>query len=161
MRLPLTVALVAGSLLASLPSAARAAESVTGAIPITVQFSHRTSLKVSKELLEFDVTTPDLPAVAEVEFSAAARAPRGAEVVLSVEAMRAIDGPGGAADVETSVTFAGDGEGTRSGTLDGNARNVAARWQGSGVRRGRVVFALRSAVRGTYRVPVSFVLSTP
>jgi hypothetical protein len=38
---------------------------------------------------------------------------------------------------------------------------VAGRWIGSGLRTGRLTFALRSAVAGTYSLPVRFVLSAP
>ena len=130
-------------------------------VTITAMFGSRTSLKVSSQLLQFDVTEPGRDAIATVDFSAGARTRQGEEVVLTVEPMRAIDGPGGAADVETALTFTGQGDGTLSGTLDPIAPTVAGRWHGSGLRTGRVTFALRVNAAGTYQVPVRFVLSTP
>jgi hypothetical protein len=59
------------------------------------------------------------------------------------------------------LTFNGEGAGTTSGSVTAEAPTVAGQWIGSGVRRGRLVFALRSSTRGTHIVPVRFVLSTP
>jgi hypothetical protein len=80
---------------------------------------------------------------------------------LSVEPLRAIDGPGGAADVETSLSFQGSGDGTLAGPLSPDTQAVAGRWLGSGLRTGRFVFSLRAAAPGSYTVPIRFVLSTP
>jgi hypothetical protein len=82
-------------------------------------------------------------------------------VVLSVEPLRAFDGPGGAADVVTAVSFSGVGEGTTSGALVQSQPSIAGRWTGSGLRTGTLVFVLRAAAPGTYLLPVRFVLSTP
>ena len=136
-------------------------ELATARIVVSAQFSSRTSLTVSSRILHFDVADPAQPAVAAVEFEAAARTATGGDVVLSVEPTRAIVGPGGAADVETAVTFEGDGEGTVAGALDPAAASVAGRWQGSGRRSGRLIFSLRAAAPGNYTLPVRFVLSTP
>ncbi len=112
-------------------------------------------------MLRFDVITPGQAATAEVEFSAGARTPSGAEVVLSMEPERAIEGPGGAADVESSLSFSGEGEGTTAGIVGSGAPTIAGRWSGSGLRSGRLVFSLRAGATGTYTLPVRFVLSTP
>jgi hypothetical protein len=128
---------------------------------VSVQFSSRTSLKVSTDTLQFDVAAPGSAATADIEFTAAARTHRSAEVLLSVEQVRGVLGPGGAADVESALTFAGQGNGTVSGTLGVVAPTVAARWTGSGLRDGRLVFALRASAPGRYVVPVRFVLSAP
>ena len=141
------------------PTAAAASDSATSSITITAVFESRTSLKVSSQLLQFDVANPDQPAMASVDFSAGARTRSGGDVVLTVEPLRGIEGPGGAADVETSVTFSGAGAGMLTGTLQG--ASVAGRWNGSGLRTGRLTFAVRAAAAGTYTVPVRFVLSTP
>ena len=75
------------------------------------------SLKVSTELLQFDVTGAGQAPEAIVEFSAAARTPQGGEVVLTVERAAPLNGPGGAADVETALTFSGVGDGVGTGEL--------------------------------------------
>src|SRR5215207_7929847 len=112
---------VAGLVMAvsALPAVCGAEESATTSLAVTAQFSSRTSLKVSSQLLQFAVAAPGEAALAMVEFSAGARTRPAAEVVLTVEAVRAVDGPGGAADTETAVSFSGEGEGTIAGALGG------------------------------------------
>jgi hypothetical protein len=153
--LPLLLAL---ALTAARPDVCLAAESAAASVVVTAQFGSRTALKVSTELLRFDVTTAEQPAVAVVEFSAAARTRESGEVVLTVERAGALIGPGGAADVETSLWVSMPGDG---GSLDPSAQVVAGRWVGSGKRAGQLAFRLRSAVPGMYSVPVRFVLSAP
>ncbi len=143
------------------PDVCLAAESATASVVVTAQFGSRTSLKVSTDLLQFDVTTADQSAVATVEFSAAARTRHGGEVVLTVEQVGPLSGPGGAADVETSLTVSVLGNGGSTGELDPSAQIVAGRWVGSGRRTGQLAFSLRSSVPGAYSVPVRFVLSAP
>ena len=128
---------------------------------MTARFDSRTSLSVSTQRLQFQVVNPDEPVTAIVDFSAAARTFAGGEVVLSVEPTRSLDGPGGAADIESGLTFTGEGEGTLGGVVRGDAPAVAGRWIGSGTRTGRLLFTLRAAAPGNYSVPVRFVLSAP
>lgn len=158
MRSPLLAAVVAVAMLAG--AAPSAASDARGAIVVTAVFGPRSALDVSTEVLRFDVTDPDQPATVALDFSAAIRTRSGAEVVLSVEQLRSLQGPG-AADVESSLTFAGEGEGTLPGILDSKGLAVAGRWAGSGRRAGRLVFSLRASAAGHYTVPVRFVLSTP
>ncbi len=146
---------------AGIPVMASAAETVSTAMTVEATFSSRTSLHVSADLLQFEIAAPGGLATAAVDFSAGARTRPEAEVVLSVEPLRGVDGPGGAADVESSVSFAGEGGGTLSGTLGAAATAVAGRWTGSGLRRGRLVFALHAEASGRYSLPVRFVLSAP
>jgi hypothetical protein len=138
-----------------------ASDRATAAVVVNAQFSARTSLKVSTRLLQFSVADPSQSATAAIDFSAGARTSSGSEVVLSIEAESAVDGPGGAADVETSVSFTGEGQGTLSGPMDTQAPAVAGRWSGSGRRTGRLVFSLRAGASGSYSLPVRLVLSTP
>ena len=151
------------ALLATALSAVAAfAEDVARAnVQVNVQVAARTSLKVSSELLQFDVTTPGAPATAAIDFSAGARTAAGSDIVLSVEPLHGIDGPGGAADVETAITVAGHGEGLLSGHLHPVKSTVVGRWNGSGLRTGRLVFTLRAHAPGNYAMPVRFVLSAP
>ena len=144
-----------------MPAPAGAADGASGVVVVSAQFGSRMSLKVSTDLLQFDVIAAGQPATAAVSFSAAARTRSGADVVLSVEPVRAIEGPGGAADVESALVFEGEGEGTVAGVVACSAPTVAARWSGSGLRTGRLVFTLKSRAPGSYTLPVRFVLSTP
>ncbi|MEX1127570.1 MAG: hypothetical protein WD227_10610 [Vicinamibacterales bacterium] len=136
-------------------------DSANGAVVVTARFGPRTSLTVSSRVLRFDVANPSDAVQAEVDFSAAARTQAGAEVVLSVEREQAVSGPGGAADVETSITFTGEGNGTMAGTVEGGSPAIAGRWTGSGRRTGRLIFSLRAGASGSYTLPVRFVLSSP
>ncbi len=144
-----------------LPHPAAAQNSASARVVINAQFSSHTSLKVSAQVLHFTVTDPAEPASVAVDFAAAARTGSGGEVVLSVEPVRALEGPGGAADAESAIGFAGAGDGTLSGTLDPVAPSIAGRWSGSGVRTGRLLFSLRASAPGSYTLPVRFVLSAP
>jgi hypothetical protein len=159
MRSRLVVMLV----LLALPGAtAAAAEDVARAsVSVNAQFTSRTSLKVSSELLRFEVVEAGATATASIEFSAGARTPSDGDVVLTIEPMRAIEGPGGAADVEASLSVSGEGQGLVAATVNPTSGTVIGRWQGSGLRAGRLVFALRTNATGSYSLPVRFVLSTP
>jgi hypothetical protein len=158
--LPIFVGLVAASVLAA-ASTVSAADRAAASVVVSAQFSSRTSLKVSTDLLHFDVAEPDRPATATVDFAAGARTQAGAEVLLSIEQRRAVQGPGGPSDLESSVSFAGEGAGTLDGALVATAPAVAGRWIGSGLRQGRLVFALRAGASGNYILPVRFILSAP
>ncbi len=140
---------------------ATAADTANASVVVNAQFSSRTSLKVSTELLQFDVARPDQPALAAIDFLAAARTQAGAEVVLSVEPLRGLEDPGGAAGVESSMTFAGEGDGTLGGVVASAGPTVAGQWVGSGRRAGRLLFSLRAGATGAYTVPIRFVLSAP
>jgi hypothetical protein len=138
-----------------------AAETVTRTLAVTARFESRTSLTISSELLRFDVLGPDQPASTVVEFSAAARTGSGGEVVLSVEPVSALTGPGDAPVANSLVSFSGEGQGTLRGVVSSIAPTIAGRWTGSGVRGGRLVFLLQAAVPGSYTLPVRFVLTAP
>jgi hypothetical protein len=157
--LPLLVTTLAALLYG--PAFAAASETATGNVVVTAQFATRTSLTVSTRLLHFDVTVPGEPATVAVDFSAGARTPSGAEVVLSVEPLLGLQGPGGAADVEAELSFSGIGDGAASGVMDARRPAIAGKWVGSGLRTGRLVFALRASASGSYSLPVRFVLTTP
>ena len=151
---------VAASVLAA-ASPVSAAETATASAVVSAQFSSRTSLKVSTDLLHFDVAGPGQAATATVDFAAGARTQAEAEVLLSIEQLHAVQGPGGASDLEWSVSFAGEGAGTLAGALVATGSAVAGRWIGSGLRQGRLVFALRAGASGNYILPVRFILSAP
>ena len=142
-------------------SQAHAAERATASVSVNVHIASRTSLKVSSQVLQFNVLEAGDVATASIDFSAGARVPAGGEVVLTVERLHSLDGRSGATDGETTVTFAGIGAGVTSGTIRCDEPSVAGRWQGSGKREGRLVFTMRASAARSYSVPVRFVLSTP
>jgi hypothetical protein len=146
-------------MLATWPAAAE--ETATASVSVNVLVSSRTSLKVSSSVALFDVVEPGGAATASIDFTAGARVVSGADVVLTVEPLRQVDGPGGAADVETAITFFRDGDGLERGRLDTTGPTVAGRWHGSGLRSGRLSFTIRAGAAGTYSLPLRFVLSTP
>ena len=140
---------------------ASAADAATASVVVTAQFSSRTSLRVSTDVLRFDVATAGDPATATVDFSAGARTHTGAEVMLSVERRQRGDGPTGGPALDPSVSFSGHGQGTLDGSLDSVSQAIAGRWTGSGLRHGRLVFALHAGAPGAHIVPVRFILSAP
>jgi len=155
MRYLFPACVVAGLLIVA--ASASAAETARGSVVVVATFSSRTTLQVSSDLLTFDVTNVETPATASVDFLAAARTHAGGPVVLSIE-------PAGEAASESAVAslaFNGDGAGTTSGSVSALAPTIAGQWIGSGVRRGRLVFALRSSALGTHMVPIRFVLTAP
>jgi hypothetical protein len=158
--IPLFVGVVAASVLA-VASPVSAADTATANVVVSAKFTSRTSLKVSTDLLQFDVAGPGQPATAIVDFAAGARTQAGAEVLLSIEQLHGVEGPGGASELESSVSFAGEGAGTLAGALVAAGPAVAGRWIGSGLRQGRLVFALRAGASGNYILPVRFILSAP
>ena len=138
-----------------------AAETAGASVAVSVQFSSRTTLRVSTDLLRFDVTeAQEAPAVA-VEFAAGARTHSGAEVLLSVEPICDSDGLAAAGAGQSAISFSGQGNGTLNGSLNGTSSAVAGRWFGSGWREGRLLFALHGARAGSYTLPVRFILSAP
>src|SRR5688572_29753197 len=98
-------------------SASAAEEHATTSVVVNVNLAPRTSLKVSSRMLQFDVTQPGEAATAALDFTASARMSSGSDVVLTVEPLRGVDGPGGAADVETDLTFTGEGDGVLAGSI--------------------------------------------
>ena len=164
LRFPIPAARLAGLSLAILATAATpawAGASASAAVQVRVEVYARTVLRVSAHQLRFDVPTDATSAIAELEFSAAARTRRDGEVMLTIEPERWIEGPGGAADVEALVTFEGEGDGVAAGRLAPSAPSIAGRWMGSGKRDGRLRFTLQAGAAGTYRIPVRLVLTVP
>jgi hypothetical protein len=155
MRLMFPACVVAGLLIVAVN--ASAAETACGSVTVVATFSSRTTLQVSSDLLQFDVISADAPATASVDFLAAARTHAGGPVVLSIEPIGQSESPVASA----SLSFTGDGHGLKSGTIAADSLTVAGEWSGSGVRRGRLMFALRSTTLGNHVVPVRFVLTAP
>lgn len=125
-------------------------------LTIRVHLEAATALRVSSPVLVFDVASDGGTAVASIEYTASARAPRDGEVVLSVDAMRSVEGPGGAADADSTLTV-----GEQDAAVPVSRPVVAQRWIGGGTRSGRLVFTLRAAAAGRYVVPVTLLLTTP
>ena len=158
MRATIRYGLAIALLSVAVPAAA--AESSVGTLTVVATFNTRTTLSVSSKVLHFDVDDPQQPATASIDFQAKARTAVSGEVVLCVEPLRTLEGPGELANAE-SVVFHGEGDGTLQGTVTPSSAATAGRWTGSGVRTGRLVFALRASSRGSYLLPVRFVLSAP
>jgi hypothetical protein len=142
-------------------AAIASAETASATMVVAATFHSRTALDVSTEVLEFTVAASGDPALAAVDFSARARTTAGGQVVLSVEPLQGLQIPHGPAAAESALTFSGVGEGTLSGVVAPDGPTVAGRWNGSGQRQGRLVFALRTSATGEYSVPVRFVLTAP
>lgn len=152
--------LTVASVLASCAGYARlgaASDTITRALVAHAEVATRTSLRVSSQVLQFTVPDPARPAVATVDFVAGVRTHAGAEVVLTVETAF-LPAAGGS---ESSLTFAGDGDGTLGGVMAPTQSSIVGRWVGSGRRSGRIAFALHAAAAGTYSIPLRFVLSVP
>ena len=126
-------------------------------LTIRADLRSATALRVSSQVLVFDVTEEGESAVATVDYVASARAPQDAEVILNVEVLK-VGGPAGAADEGETLTVAEPG-GRTSLLLRGEA--IAAHWVGGGTRAGHLVFTLRSAPAGRYVLPVRFLLLAP
>src|SRR3954469_6683373 len=142
-RVPASV--VAGLLIAAVN--ASAAETARGSVTVVATFSSRTTLQVSSDLLQFDVTQPQTPATSSIDFLAAARTRAGDLVVLSIE-------PIASNAVASTLSFSGEGEGTRSGMVAADRLSIAGQWVASGNRPGRLVFTLRADAAGTFNVPI-------
>jgi hypothetical protein len=149
-RLPASV--VAGLLIVAVN--ATAAETARSSVTVMATFSSRTTLQVSSDLLQFDVTQPQTPATASIDFLAAARTHAGDVVVLSIE-------PVVSSLFLSTLSFSGEGEGTRSGTVAADRLSIAGQWVGSGIRHGRLVFTLHADATGAFTVPIRLVLSAP
>jgi len=124
---------------------------------ITAHLESATSVRVSSHTLVFDVSGDGQAATASIDYRASARTGSGAEVVFSIEPLRAVEGPGGSADADCLLTLGG-GDGA---PLSAHEPTMLARWTGSGTRAGRVTFTLRAAAAGTYVVPVRLLLTAP
>lgn len=160
-RLPRALPAVALLTAAALWLPSTAGADTTSNLTLLVQVQGRTRLTVSTRVLHFDVVSPGVPAVAALDFVAASRTRSDGEVVLTIEPQTWMQGPGGAADVNTEISFTGDGEGALSGTLAPSIPTAAGRWTGSGRRTGRLSFSLRAGAEGAYAMPVRLVLSAP
>lgn len=151
----LVLALAAGS------SGARA--QLSRSIVIGARVGVATALRVSDSVLHVPASTGGQAAVlATIDIEAAARTRSDGEVVLTVEALSGLGALGGGAPRgEVQISFAGSADGLESGTLSATPQ-VAGRWSGSGVRRGRLTFTLRASgdVAGGV-IPLRFLLTAP
>lgn len=149
-----------------LPAAAATAQQATHTLTFGASFANRTSLRTSSSFLEVPpvaLTGADPTIVGTIEFQAGARTSGSGEVVLTVEALREIGSlsSGAPAASAVAIEFSGTDEGAVPGVLSGTPQ-VAGRWVGPGLRRGRLVFTLRGTGRVSGGViPLRFVLSAP
>jgi hypothetical protein len=174
------VALVLSTIAVGLDEAA--AQTSAGAT-VTVAFAPRSTVTASSPVLLFDVRDPAMPAMATLDFVAAARTASGGEVRLIAElgacgpgagecasetrrgmGPRAhetdgLSGAAGPAGPEARIALEGGPDGTVAGELDPAGPALAARWTGSGRRTGRLMFSLRASSPGTYAIPVKLSVS--
>ena len=155
------VLVLAGAILAACATPASAEEIATRSVTVNVNLATRTSLTVSSRVLQFAVTGSGDAATTALEFTAGARTAATGDVLLTVEPVRGMEGPGGAADADADLSFAGEGDGMQAGPVALSQSTTVARWQGSGLRAGRIVFTLRANAPGHYTLPVRVVLSAP
>ncbi len=140
-----------------------AAQSASQPFMIGATVRSASMLRTSGQVLSIPrLTGPGIVSAGSVDFDAKARTWTGGEVILTVEALRSPDqfaAPSGGGDV--AIEFSGSEPGIVSGVLS-TAPQVAARWTGSGVRRGRLTFTVRtSAGLEGGELPLRFVLSLP
>jgi len=131
-------------------SAQAPARQVTQSLAASVTFAQRTSLRLSTDVLRFDVTDAATPATATLDFSAGARTASGDEVRLVIDTLSNLPG--------TLMITDGTG-GIKSGEASPIMPTIVARWTGGGLRSGRLTFALRCGIPGRYAVPISLRLS--
>jgi hypothetical protein len=149
----------AGLLLISMVESVSASDSVQRSLSVRAEVAARNSLKTSAEILQFEVTNPDQPATASIQFSAGTRTQPDGEVLLIVEQLAA---PERISDGRES----GASEGMEPASVDAvdvsaPGRKVAKRWIGSGLRHGTIDFVLRAPESGLYDVTLQFMLSAP
>ncbi len=159
------VILTAAVLTAAFPVLLEGADQAVATIHFGATVGMSTSLRLSTTELRIEARRPGengAMTIGSVEYLASARTHTGGDVVLTVEAQRDLDASGGGpADGATEIEFAGDGAGATAGVLR-TAPEIAARWQGSGRRSGRLVFTLRGQGPASETIiPLRFVLSTP
>lgn len=138
------------------------AEQAVRQLPVTVDVHGRTFLRASTRTLvmttaEAAVGASSYRAVATIDYVASARTHAGGEVLLAVE-RGAIRGPGDVASAAARVPVATCGGSERGGE---GQPEIAARWVGSGSRRGTIVCTLHAPAPGTYLVPVRLILTAP
>jgi outer membrane receptor for ferrienterochelin and colicin len=109
-------------------------------LTIRADLRSATALRVSSQVLVFDVTEEGESAVATVEYVASARTAPDAEVILNVEVLK-VGGPAGAADEGETLTVAEPGGRT---LLLQRGEAIAAHWVGGGTRAGQLLFTLRA-----------------
>lgn len=120
------------------------------AIVASAEVRARSGVRVSSDVLHFDVADGGAAAVAAITFAAGVRAAADADVRLlaSVAADPGVTVALVSIDGATEVPVAGAG----------TAPVVVARWNGGGLRTGELRFALRGA-QGRYAVPVRIEVS--
>jgi hypothetical protein len=157
---------VALALTVVLPAHAAFAQQATATLTFGASFANRTSLHTSSSSLDvpagvLNAATPVV--VGSIEFEAAGRTSGNGEIIMTVEALREIRSlaGGGTAASAVAIAFSGGDDGVVPGVLSGTPQ-VAGRWIGPGMRRGRLVFTLTGTGRLSAGViPLRFVLSAP
>ncbi len=143
------------------------AQSPVAVLQFNATISPISSVRVSSDVLTLEPRETGLDGATfaqSIEFRAASRTSQSGEVVLTMEPLFPLDrlNGGGAADGVTSISFEATGEGAQAGMLRDHEPQTVGRWVGSGVRTGRITFAVRGPIdpRGV-TVPLRFVLTSP
>jgi hypothetical protein len=157
---PILVALLLGQP----PTGGPASASAT----LSVNVGGHARLSLAPTAMVFPDADPDqVPSIASVPsaitITAKARAPRGAQVTLTVQA--ADDLRSGVATLPASlITWGASGAGFVPGVLSRSSAQLVGTWTGSGVRSGSQSFAFENRwthAPGTYSVTFVYTISTP
>jgi hypothetical protein len=140
-----------------------AAESAQRSLTVRAEVTSRTTLRVSAEVVRFQVMNPAVPATASIDFAAGARTQTAGEVIFTIEPLGWTESPDvdGTAAPEAGAGFGRTVEETTAVDVSTPGRKVAGRWVGSGLRHGTVRFVFRATKPGYYEVPLRFLLSAP
>jgi len=146
-KVPTTALTLPLCLLISVATANADEPLATATLNASAHVSARTAVRVSREVLVFQVIDAAIPAEATVTFTAGARTRSDGEVQLFVRQ-----------ELPTSWTMTAS-DGTLHAVMS-NEPAIVSRWTGGGLRRGEVRFQLQG-VPGTYTIPVRFFVSVP
>jgi hypothetical protein len=133
----------------------------TSSIAAIAAISPRTAVHVSADMLHFIVHEGSSEATASLDFTAAARAIPGADVLLIAEPDSVPESSARGPESDIALRFSGEGAGTISGIVRSGSRGVVARWSGGGLHQGRLVFTLQGVQPGAYTIPVRLFVSVP
>ena len=153
------ILLIAALFCSAMPSQATT-ECAPASVKVTAQLSSRTSLRVSNDLLQFEVVYPTQPVIVSVGFAAGARTFPDGAVLLSFEMVEDIRELDGLHHGDATLTLMNEDGGTLAEVKAGVPTTIR-RWVGSGLRTGQLVFALRAETAGRYMVPIRVTLTAP
>ena len=147
------------------PAARAAAQASTATISANIATG--ADLTVSTASVAFPDADPDLlpliPSTGPITITAKARATRGEQVLLTVQANDDLRS-GVTVIAASSITWTASGAGFVAGTLSKSTPVTLATWTGSGIRTGTQQLYFRNLwthPTGTYTVSILYTLSAP